>query len=81
MSRPEAKSETSPAIKNDTNKESHSASLKVHVSNPSKRKSFAFGNSSKASVAIKTSLFSIAELDDATLDFDWDEEVRKNPST
>lgn len=81
VSRPEAKSETSPAIKNDTNKESHSPSLKVHVSNPSKRKSFAFGNSSKASVATKTSLFSIAELDDATLDFDWDEEVRKNPST
>ncbi|NWT86645.1 MCM9 helicase, partial [Lanius ludovicianus] len=71
VSRPEAKSETSPAIKNDT-KESHSPSLKVHVSNPSKRKSFALGNSSKASVATKTSLFSIAELDDATLDFDWD---------
>ncbi|NXJ18188.1 MCM9 helicase, partial [Dicrurus megarhynchus] len=72
VSRPEAKSETSPAIKNDTNKESHCPPLKVHVSNPSKRKSFALGNSSKASVATKTSLFSIAELDDATLDFDWD---------
>ncbi|NXB61999.1 MCM9 helicase, partial [Struthidea cinerea] len=72
VSRPEAKSETSPAIKNDTNKESHSPSLKVHVSNPGKRKSFALGNSSKASVATKTSLFSIAELDDAALDFDWD---------
>ncbi|NWS36043.1 MCM9 helicase, partial [Polioptila caerulea] len=72
VSRPEAKSETSPAIKNDTSKESHSPSLKVHVSNPSKRKSFALGNSSKASTVTKTSLFSIAELDDATLDFDWD---------
>ncbi|NWV77020.1 MCM9 helicase, partial [Dasyornis broadbenti] len=72
VSRPEAKSETSAAIKNDTNKESHSPSLKVHMSNPSKRKSFALGNSSKASVITKTSLFSIAELDDATLDFDWD---------
>ncbi|NWH95693.1 MCM9 helicase, partial [Aegithalos caudatus] len=72
VSRPEAKSETSPAIKNDTSKESHSPSLKVHVSNPSKRKSFALGNSSKASVITKTSLFSIAELDDAALDFDWD---------
>ncbi|XP_066035432.1 DNA helicase MCM9 isoform X1 [Chamaea fasciata] len=81
VSRPEAKSETSPAVKNDTSKESHSPSLKVHVSNPSKRKSFALGNSSKASVVTKTSLFSIAELDDATLDFDWDTEVRKNPST
>ncbi|KAI1240985.1 DNA helicase MCM9, partial [Lamprotornis superbus] len=80
VSRPEAKSETSPAIRNDTSKESHSPSLKVHVSNPSKRKSFALGNSSKASVVTKTSLFSIAELDDATLDFDWDKEVRKNPS-
>ncbi|NXC09499.1 MCM9 helicase, partial [Orthonyx spaldingii] len=72
VSRPEAKSETSPAIKSDTNKEGHSPSLKVHVSNPSKRKSFALGNSSKASMITKTSLFSIAELDDATLDFDWD---------
>ncbi|NWV30535.1 MCM9 helicase, partial [Origma solitaria] len=72
VSRPEAKSETSPAIKNDTNKESPSLSLKVHMSNPSKRKSFALGNSSKASMVTKTSLFSIAELDDAALDFDWD---------
>ncbi|NXH28771.1 MCM9 helicase, partial [Myiagra hebetior] len=72
VSRPEAKSETSPAIKNDTDKESHSPLLKVHVSNPSKRKSFALGNPSKASVATKTSLFSVAELDDSTLDFDWD---------
>ncbi|NXU63377.1 MCM9 helicase, partial [Horornis vulcanius] len=62
----------SPAIKNDASKESHSPSLKVHTSNPSKRKSFALGNSSKASVVTKTSLFSIAELDDAALDFDWD---------
>ncbi|NXO28208.1 MCM9 helicase, partial [Cisticola juncidis] len=72
VSRPEAKSETSPAVKNDTNKESHSPLLKVHVSNPGKRKSFSLGNSSKASVVTKTSLFSIAELDDAALDFDWD---------
>ncbi|NWT29150.1 MCM9 helicase, partial [Cardinalis cardinalis] len=72
VSRPEAKSETSPAVKSDTSKENHSPSLQVHVSNPSKRKSFAFGNSSTASMVTKTSLFSIAELDDATLDFDWD---------
>lgn len=81
VSRPEAKSETSPAVKDDTSKESHSPSLEVHMSNPSKRKSFALGNSSKASVVTKTSLFSISELDDATLDFDWDKEVKKNPST
>lgn len=81
VSRPEAKSETSPAVKNDTSKENHSPWLQVHVSNPSKRKSFAFGNSSTASVVTKTSLFSLAELDDATLDLDWDKEVRKNPST
>ncbi|XP_053829056.1 DNA helicase MCM9 isoform X1 [Vidua macroura] len=80
VSRPEAKSETSPAVKNDTSKENHSSSLQVHMSNPSKRKSFALGNSSTASMVTKTSLFSIAELDDATLDFDWDKEVRKNPS-
>ncbi|NWX74671.1 MCM9 helicase, partial [Alca torda] len=71
-SRPEAKLETSPTIKIDTNKESHSPLLKVHVSNPSRRKSFALGNACKASVVTQKSLFSIAELDDATLDFDWD---------
>ncbi|NXO86062.1 MCM9 helicase, partial [Sitta europaea] len=72
VSHPEAKSEPSPAAKNDPSKESHSPSLKVHVTNPSKRKSFALGNSSKASMVTKKSLFSIDELDDATLDFDWD---------
>ncbi|KAK2517967.1 Mcm9 [Columba livia] len=80
-SRPESKSETSPAIKTDTNKESRGPLLKVHVSNPSGRKSFALGNAGKATVVPQKSLFSIAELDDATLDFDWDEEVRKNPTT
>ncbi|NXK29850.1 MCM9 helicase, partial [Piprites chloris] len=72
VSRPESKSETSPAIRTDTNKESHSTSLKVHMSNPSGRKSFVLGNASKASVITQKSLFSIAELDDAALDFDWD---------
>ncbi|NWX11122.1 MCM9 helicase, partial [Caloenas nicobarica] len=71
-SRPESKSETSPAIKTDTNKESRGPLLKVHVSNPSRRKSFALGNADKATVVPQKSLFSIAELDDATLDFDWD---------
>ncbi|XP_068265154.1 DNA helicase MCM9 [Nyctibius grandis] len=80
-SRPESKSETSPTIKIDTNKESHSPLLKVHVSNPSRRKTFALGNATKANVVTQKPLFSIAELDDATLDFDWDEEVRKNPIT
>lgn len=80
-SRPESKLETSPTVKIDTNKESHSPLLKVHVSNPSRRKSFALGNASKASVVTQKSLFSIADLDDATLDFDWDEEVRKNANT
>ncbi|NWQ75953.1 MCM9 helicase, partial [Columbina picui] len=72
VSRPESKSETSPAIKTDANKESHGPLLKVHVSNPSRRKSFAFGNADRATVVPQKSLFSIAELDDATLDFDWD---------
>ncbi|NWX17417.1 MCM9 helicase, partial [Aegotheles bennettii] len=71
-SRPESKLQTSPAIKVDTSKESHSPLLKVHVSNPSRRKSFALGNATEAGVVTQKSLFSIAELDDATLDFDWD---------
>ncbi|NXW64073.1 MCM9 helicase, partial [Eurystomus gularis] len=71
-SRPESKVETSPTVKIDSNKESRSSLLKVHVSNPSRRKSFALGNAGKATVVTPKSLFSIAELDDATLDFDWD---------
>ncbi|KFO77173.1 DNA helicase MCM9, partial [Cuculus canorus] len=71
-SRPESKSETSPAIKIDTNKECLSPVLRVHVSNPSRRKTFALGNATKACVVTQKPLFSIAELDDATLDFDWD---------
>ncbi|NXU57870.1 MCM9 helicase, partial [Turnix velox] len=68
----ESKLETSPAIQTDTNKDSHGSLLKMHVSNPSRRKSFALGNASKASVVTQKSLFSIAELDDDALDFDWD---------
>ncbi|KFO90282.1 DNA helicase MCM9, partial [Buceros rhinoceros silvestris] len=68
----ESKLETLPTVKSDTSKESHSPLLKVHVSNPSRRKSFSLGNAGKASVVTQKSLFSIAELDDATLDFDWD---------
>ncbi|NXL84686.1 MCM9 helicase, partial [Alectura lathami] len=72
-SHPDSKPETPPTVKTDaSNTESHSPLLKVHVSNPCRRKSFALGNASKASVVPQKSLFSIAELDDATLDFDWD---------
>ncbi|KAM6355850.1 LOW QUALITY PROTEIN: DNA helicase MCM9 [Podargus strigoides] len=78
-SRLESKSETSPTVKSDSKGESRSSLLEVPVSNPSRRKSFALGNAAKAGVVTQKSLFSIAELDDATLDFDWDEEVRKNP--
>ncbi|NWH66103.1 MCM9 helicase, partial [Geococcyx californianus] len=69
---PESKLETSSVMKIDANKESHSPLLRVHESNPSRRKSFAFGNATKASVITQKSLFSIAELDDASLDFDWE---------
>ncbi|NXA47079.1 MCM9 helicase, partial [Nothocercus julius] len=72
-SRPESKSENPPAGKMDRNNTgSHSPLRKVHMSNPSKRRSFALGNASDTSMVTRKSLFSIAELDDATLDFDWD---------
>ncbi|XP_062428598.1 DNA helicase MCM9 [Rhea pennata] len=79
-SHPESKSKNPPAVKIDNNnKGSSSLVLKVHMSNPSKRKSFALGDASNDSVVTRKSLFSIAELDDAALDFDWNEEIRKNP--
>ncbi|NWY05845.1 MCM9 helicase, partial [Nothoprocta ornata] len=72
-SRPEPKPESAPAAASGSDsKGSHSPLLKVHMSNPGKRKSFALGNASDASVVTRKSLFSIAELDDAALDFDWD---------
>ncbi|KGL77901.1 DNA helicase MCM9, partial [Tinamus guttatus] len=72
-SRPESKSENPPAGETDRNNTgSHSPLRKVPVSNPSKRRSFALGNASDTSMVTRKSLFSIAELDDATLDFDWD---------
>ncbi|KFP92049.1 DNA helicase MCM9, partial [Apaloderma vittatum] len=71
-SRPESKLETSPTVNIDTNKEGHSPLVKVRVSNPCRRKTFVLGNASKACVTTQKPLFSIAELDDAALDFDWD---------
>ncbi|NXP49901.1 MCM9 helicase, partial [Heliornis fulica] len=64
-SRPKSKLETSPATETGP-------LLKAHVSNPSGRKSFALGSAGKVGVVTQKPLFSIAELDDATLDFDWD---------
>ncbi|XP_012505998.1 PREDICTED: DNA helicase MCM9 [Propithecus coquereli] len=44
----------------------------------SKRKSFQLQGSTEKLILSKT-LFTLSELDDETLDFDWDEEMRKKP--
>ncbi|XP_012594574.1 DNA helicase MCM9 [Microcebus murinus] len=44
----------------------------------SKRKSFQLQGSTEKLTLCKT-LFTLSELDDETLDFDWDEEMRKKP--
>ncbi|XP_045400216.1 DNA helicase MCM9 isoform X1 [Lemur catta] len=44
----------------------------------SKRKSFQLQGSTEKAILSKT-LFTLSELDDETLDFDWDEEMRKTP--
>ncbi|XP_037699843.1 DNA helicase MCM9 isoform X2 [Choloepus didactylus] len=43
----------------------------------SKRKTFQLGESSEKLIISRKSLFTLPELDDDTLDFDWDEEMRK----
>ncbi|NXH15623.1 MCM9 helicase, partial [Bucco capensis] len=68
---PEAGLESCPA-KAAPGKGSPSPLLQLHVSNPGRRKSFALGTASKGSLGTQKALFSIAELDDAALDFDWD---------
>ncbi|XP_060046529.1 DNA helicase MCM9 isoform X2 [Erinaceus europaeus] len=44
-----------------------------------KRRTFQLGESTKKSTLSKQYLFSLSELDDDALDFDWDEEIRKKP--
>ncbi|XP_061062864.1 DNA helicase MCM9 isoform X2 [Eubalaena glacialis] len=44
-----------------------------------KRKTFQLGGSTERLSLSKTSLFTLPELDDEPLDFDWDEEMRKKP--
>ncbi|XP_030412053.1 DNA helicase MCM9 isoform X3 [Gopherus evgoodei] len=81
MSPPESKSENPPSLNVTSNsKESQGLPLKTHSeSTSSKRKCFGLGSASNKNVVTGKSLFSIPDLDDATLDFDWDEEIRKNP--
>nr|XP_045014044.1 DNA helicase MCM9 isoform X2 [Jaculus jaculus] len=43
------------------------------------RKSFQLQQSTESSHLSKNSLFTLTELDDEALDFDWDEEMRKKP--
>ncbi|KAM5263502.1 DNA helicase MCM9 isoform 1-T1 [Ctenodactylus gundi] len=45
----------------------------------SKRKSFQLQSSAEKVLLSKNSLFTLPELDDEALDFDWDEEMRKKP--
>ncbi|XP_077018881.1 DNA helicase MCM9 isoform X2 [Tamandua tetradactyla] len=45
----------------------------------SRRKTFQLGESSKNLIISKKSLFTLPELDDDALDFDWDEEMRRKP--
>ncbi|KAG3290136.1 minichromosome maintenance 9 homologous recombination repair factor [Ictidomys tridecemlineatus] len=45
----------------------------------SKRKSFQLQGSAEKLILSKNSLFTLSELDDEALDFDWDEEMRKKP--
>nr|XP_058939851.1 DNA helicase MCM9 isoform X2 [Kogia breviceps] len=44
-----------------------------------KRKTFQLGGSTERLSLSRTSLFTLPELDDEPLDFDWDEEMRKKP--
>uniref|UniRef100_A0A8C8RFG8 DNA helicase MCM9 n=1 Tax=Pelusios castaneus TaxID=367368 RepID=A0A8C8RFG8_9SAUR len=82
MSPPESKEENLQSLNvTTTTKESHGQPLKTQAESTSKRKCFELGNANNKNVVTGKSLFSITDLDDATLDFDWDEEIRKNPGS
>uniref|UniRef100_A0A8D0L6R2 DNA helicase MCM9 n=1 Tax=Sphenodon punctatus TaxID=8508 RepID=A0A8D0L6R2_SPHPU len=81
QSPPASKLGNPPALDSSSNKNERQRPLlkTLTETTSSKRKCFELGKASQESMVTGKSLFSITDLDDASLDFDWDEEIRKNP--
>ncbi|XP_008581458.1 PREDICTED: DNA helicase MCM9 [Galeopterus variegatus] len=77
----ESKSESPPPPerKNQDERGPSPASTTAATVLGSKRKSFQLPGSTEKLILSKKSLFTLPELDDEALDFDWDEEIRKKP--
>lgn len=74
----ESKSESLPPKRKDSRDRSHSPLVTVPVLGQ-QRQSFQLQPPTERANHSTLSLFTLSELDDEALDFDWDEEMRKKP--
>ncbi|CAO2628103.1 DNA helicase MCM9 [Lemmus lemmus] len=78
-SSPESKSESLPPERKDLGERSHSPPAAPAPVLGQQRQSFQLQPSTERANLSTLSLFTLSELDDEALDFDWDEEMRKKP--
>lgn len=76
---PESKSESLPPERKDLGERSHSPPAVPAPVLGQQRQSFQLQPSTERANLSTLSLFTLSELDDEALDFDWDEEMRKKP--
>lgn len=75
----ESKSESLPAERKDLEERRHSPPAAPAPVLGQQRQSFQLQPSTERTNLSTLSLFTLSELDDEALDFDWDEEMRKKP--
>lgn len=75
----ESKSESPPPPQSKNPSEGGPSCVATATALGRKRKTFQLDTSTEKLSLSKTSLFTLPELDDEPLDFDWDEEMRKKP--
>lgn len=75
----ESKSESLPAERKDLEERRHSPPAAPAPVLGQQRQSFQLQPSTERANLSTLSLFTLSELDDEALDFDWDEEMRKKP--
>ncbi|XP_052019528.1 DNA helicase MCM9 isoform X1 [Apodemus sylvaticus] len=78
FSPPESKSESLPPERKDSRDRSHSPPATTAPVRGQQRQSFQLQQPTERAVST-LSLFTLSELDDEALDFDWDEEMKKKP--
>ncbi|XP_021030005.1 DNA helicase MCM9 isoform X2 [Mus caroli] len=76
---PESKSESLPPERKDSRDRSHSPPATTAPVLGQQRQSFQLQQPTERANLSTLSLFTLSELDEEALDFDWDEEMRKKP--